>query len=132
MNSLGDLMTHAPTELRRRILVVEDNWLDAMLAQFTLETQDCEVVGPFGTVSDATASASNSELEGAILDVNLGDETSLALVRILQRRNIPFAFATGYNAARLPDGFQSGAHLGKPYSAEMVARFLAGISLERK
>lgn len=123
---------HEPTERRRRILVVEDHWLDAMLAQLTLETQDCEVVGPFATVSDATASASDSELEGAILDVNLGDENSLAVAEILQRRGIPFAFATGYDAAQLPDGFQSGAYLGKPYSAEMVALFLAGIGLERR
>lgn len=125
-------MTRDPTKQFRRILVVEDHWLVAMEATRMLEDQDCEVVGPFGTVSDASPSALGAELEGAILDVDLGDETSLALAGMLRERDIPFAFATGYDAAHLPEGFQSDAHLDKPYSAEMVRRFLAGIGLERR
>ena len=125
-------MTRDPTKQCRRILVVEDHWLVAMEATRMLEDQDCEVVGPFSTVSDASPSALDAELEGAILDVELGDETSLALAEMLRERDIPFAFATGYDAAHLPEGFQAGAHLDKPYSAEMVRRFLAGIGLERR
>ena len=52
---------------RRRILVVEDHWLVAMEATRMLEDHDCEVVGPFGTVSDASPSAIGAELDGAIL-----------------------------------------------------------------
>lgn len=123
-------MTHTPTKLHQRILVVEDHWLNAIQAKYVLENQGCKVVGPFGTVRDAMPSALHAELEGAILDVNLGEETSLAVAQILRQRDIPFALATGYDAEHLPDGFQSGAHLGKPYSAEMVARFLGGIGPE--
>lgn len=92
-----------------------------------LDDQGCHVVGPFGTVGEAESSAREAGLEGAILDVNLGDETSLALADILLDRGIPFAVASGHAAGQLPDGFAAGIYLGKPYSPTMVRSFLATI-----
>lgn len=130
--SYRDTQPMHPPKPRQRILVVEDNWLVAIQAKYMLESQGCEVIGPFGTVEDATTSVLYSELDGAILDINLGDETSLAVVEMLQERNIPFAFATGYEAAHLPDGFQPNVHIGKPYSAVILGGFLAGIECKRR
>lgn len=122
---------HGSAHERPRILVVEDHWLVAMQAQLMLEENDCEVVGPVGTVADASCLAMECDLSGAILDIGLGDATSFPIADILAERNIPFAFASGYSAVSLPVKFAGRPHFDKPYDGEMVARFLEVIEVRR-
>ena len=114
---------------RPRILVVEDYWLVAMQAQLMLEDQDCEVVGPVGTIEEASSLAQESELSGAILDVSLGDRYSFPIAEILEGRKIPFAFATGYTDSSLPEKYLGRPHFNKPYNNAMVTHFLRAIGI---
>ena len=55
----------------------------------------------------------------ALLDVNLGAETSFEIAELLANRDIRFAFATGYAS------FADAPRLRKPYAMETVRATLA-------
>ena len=62
----------------------------------------------------------------AVLDVNLGSNTSFAIADELMARRIPFIFATGYGEqAQFPDKLRGRPVVQKPYTLENVARALA-------
>ena len=58
----------------------------------------------------------------AVLDVNLGAETSLPIADALRARDIPYVFATGYGEQfQLPEEHRGVAVLQKPYTAANMA-----------
>src|SRR4051812_10926936 len=80
----------------RRILVVEDEYmLAADVAQF-LESRGATVIGPFGSVARALAAVERETIDGAVLDINLGDERVYPVADALIGRGVPIVFATGY------------------------------------
>jgi CheY-like chemotaxis protein len=56
---------------RRRILIVEDDWVIAQDMSDMVEELGGAVVGPTGELAQGLALAESEELAGAILDVNL-------------------------------------------------------------
>ena len=64
----------------------------------------------------------------ALLDINLGSETSLPVADRLKALGTPYLFATGYGEqARLPEAHAGVPVLQKPYTIENVARALGGL-----
>ena len=66
----------------------------------------------------------------AVLDINLGQGTSAPVAGELERRGVPFVFATGYGeAADLPGHFRAAPVVRKPYTAaalvEAISRAVA-------
>jgi CheY-like chemotaxis protein len=98
-----------------RILIVEDDRLVAMALEDLLTDIGCEVVGPAFTLPDAVQLASESAIQGAILDVNLAGEKVYPVADILNARNCPFVFVTGYGTAGLREADRSRPVLQKPY-----------------
>jgi DNA-binding response OmpR family regulator len=111
-----------------RILVVDDEPLIAMLVEDWLNELGCEVVGPAGTVQHGLDLAGSAEIDGAILDVRLGDQDSYSVANALRARGIPFAFATGDGAVR--SGFERPLILAKPFDFEGV-KLVVGELLKR-
>lgn len=128
-----DFSFQGPSELPR-ILVVDDEPLISMLVEDWLTDLGCEVVGPARTVRDALALVGNDVLDGAILDIRLGDEESYPIAEALQSRGIPFAFATGQGEFDPNSGFPDPLVLMKPFDFESVqdvlAKLLAGQTRE--
>jgi len=108
-----DRMTMAATE--RRILVVEDEALVAMLVEDALLDAGFVVIGPARTVSQALEMLKADPPDAAVLDLNLGGENSLSVAEALTARGIPFLVATGYGAAGLPPHMRHIPVLPKPY-----------------
>jgi CheY-like chemotaxis protein len=79
-----------------RILVVEDESIIALDVADILEQQGATVVGPAGSVAAARRLIANSQIDCAVLDINLDHESVAPLVRELDELKIPFVFATGY------------------------------------
>jgi hypothetical protein len=74
----------------------------------------CSAVGPAGTVAEATAIASTTALDGALVDVELRLDSALPVAQILSDRDIPFAFMTGDD---IPEGtFEDVPRLIKPFT----------------
>jgi CheY-like chemotaxis protein len=114
----------------KRILVVEDEMIVAMLIEDILMDNGATVVGPAARVNKALDLLGTEEVDAALLDVNLAGENTTPVAEELRRRGIPFAFATGYGAAGLPEGFTTQPLLQKPFQErdlqEVMSRVLAG------
>ncbi|WP_376091589.1 response regulator [Roseomonas sp. CCTCC AB2023176] len=102
----------------RKVLVVEDETLVAMLVEDTLLDAGAAVVGPVATVSEALAALRNDKPDVAVLDLNLAGETSEPVADALKQMGIPFVVASGYGAAGLPPRHQDVPVLAKPYAPE--------------
>jgi DNA-binding response OmpR family regulator len=103
-----------------RILVVDDEPLISMLVEDWLTELGCEVAGPVASVADGLKFAESTELDGAILDVNLGNETCFALADALRNRGVPLAFATGDGTLGEVSDFPDPIVVSKPFDFETV------------
>jgi CheY-like chemotaxis protein len=104
-----------------RILVVEDEFLVAMLIQEMLEGAGCVVAGPIPRVAEALEAASSDAYDAAVLDVDLAGERIDPVADVLSRRNIPFVFVTGYGTGALPGEYAERPRLCKPFKlAELL------------
>jgi DNA-binding response OmpR family regulator len=117
----------AATDLQGlRILVVEDTLLIAEVIAQELQDQGCTVIGPAARLDNGLALAARSQLDGALLDVNLAGERCFPIADELASRGIPYAFLTGYSDTGIPPAYQHAPRLGKPFELraliELVAR----------
>jgi CheY-like chemotaxis protein len=108
----------------KRILVVEDEPLVAMLLEEMLLDLGCEVVGPAYSIAQAARLAQEEVLDAAVLDVNVNGEMSHSVAAILHARAIPFAFATGYGSAAGAADSATAPVLHKPYPASKLTAVL--------
>ncbi|WP_043338156.1 HWE histidine kinase domain-containing protein [Belnapia moabensis] len=121
-----------PLRVSGTAMVLEDSTLLAMDAEEILLELGFDKVEVVGTVPAALGVLSRlgRQLAFALLDVNLGDQTSLPAALALHEAGIPFAFATGYGRGlELPPELAEAASVvPKPYRrqdiAELVGRTL--------
>ena len=105
------------------VLVLEDDFYLADDIAEALEQAGALVLGPFANVRGALASLRDGRPDLAVLDVNLGAETSLDVGRGLRGDGVPILFATGYDASVLPPDLADAAYLTKPVNmAVLVSR----------
>jgi CheY-like chemotaxis protein len=102
----------------RRILVVEDEALVAMLVEDALLDAGAIVLGPVATVAEALALLVQETPDVAVLDLNLAGETSTPVADRLVTMGVPFVVATGYGADGLPPGHATVPVLAKPYDPD--------------
>ncbi|MEZ5366978.1 MAG: GAF domain-containing protein [Bryobacterales bacterium] len=99
------------------VLVVEDQMMIALNTQRMLDELGADKVETAATTADALRLLEQFERPVAVLDVNLGKETSIELASELRRRGIPFVFATGYSdSIMIPPDFHDVPVVRKPYS----------------
>ena len=109
-----------------RLLLVEDETLVAMMVEDMLADLGCVVVDVAGTLSRGLALVADQglDLDGAILDVNLGGEKVYPVAEALAARCVPFIFATGYGNSGLPAAWRDRPTLQKPFTQEQVSAVL--------
>ena len=113
----------------RRVLLVEDEALVAMMIQEFLSECGRAVVGPISTAAEALATARQGDFDGAILDINLGDGKAYPVAEILSARGVPFVFLTGYEADTVDERFSDVPILQKPIERQMLQRiFLPNVA----
>jgi CheY-like chemotaxis protein len=108
-----------------RVLVVEDEALVAMLLEDMLGDLGCTVAGVASTVDEAVGLAREQAIDVAVLDVNLGAQSSAPVAEALEARGLPFVFATGYGESGVPEGFRGRPTLQKPFGMNDVALAVA-------
>ena len=105
-----------------KILVVEDAFLIGMDLKISLEQMGYQVLGPAPSPGRAMSLLERENCDGAILDVNLGRETSESVADYLADQEIPFFFLTGYNNLAIADPvLQSKPLYHKPMNREALA-----------
>jgi len=109
----------------RRVLVVEDEMMVLLNIESMLADLGCEAISVAATVEGALALVDAERFDCAMLDVNLGGQTSYSVADALVIRRIPFVFSTGYSDDRIAVRFGDRPALKKPYSDEELAAALA-------
>ena len=109
----------------RRVLLVEDETVVALMVEDMLEDLGCLLVGSVASLDKALEAAESLEADVALLDVNLGGQEIFPVAERLQARGIPTVFATGYGSAGLPERWRDSAVLAKPFVIEDLRAALA-------
>lgn len=110
----------------KKILVVEDEPLVALLVADILHDAGCIVLGPAYDVSSALKLFEDNFPDAAVLDINLGgDQTSAPVADALERAGIPFVYATGYGAAKLRVKDKHKPRINKPFDKQNLLRTLS-------
>src|SRR3954453_11157705 len=108
-------MAEVPGLTGHRILLVEDEYFIADDMAQSFREHGIEVVGPAASVADALDLIRDTErLDGAVLDINLRGEMVFPVADALETRNVPFLFATGYDAAIVPARYRHIPRCEKP------------------
>lgn len=108
----------------KRILVVEDEALIAVMVEDMLTDMGSSVVGPAATIEAALKLAGAETIDAAVLDVNVRGERIDPVADALFARGIPMLFATGYGEVKLASGAPTTV-IDKPYTQDKLARGLA-------
>ena len=109
----------------KRILVVEDEVLVAMLLEDMIIQLGATIAGAISNLEDGLAFIERHDFDAAILDMNLGDHDSKPIADVLKSRSIPYLLATGYGGgADNPHGVMI---LEKPYVIEGIEYALASL-----
>lgn len=110
-----------------RVLIVEDEILVAMLLEDMLKDLGYAVVGMASRVEAALSLIASTELDLAILDINLAGQKSFPVAEVLEKKNIPFIFATGYGQQGLEGKYVSRTVLTKPFRSRDLEQALKGV-----
>jgi len=114
------------------VLIVEDHIIIAMDLAHELASEGAKVIGPVATVAAAHDVMANTDLDGAILDINLSGKMVFPVADALADRRIPFVFTTGYDHG-VPVRHANVRRLKKPVRATALCRALeAAMSTERR
>jgi light-regulated signal transduction histidine kinase (bacteriophytochrome)/CheY-like chemotaxis protein len=117
----GDLPI-APELFSATALIVEDNVIIAMEAEDVLRDlgfASCQIVGSVRAAEDLINSTA---ISFAMLDVNLGAETSEPIAKALYAHGIPFIFASGYGDRSFTTAqYQGVPVITKPYSKRDIS-----------
>jgi DNA-binding response OmpR family regulator len=109
----------------KRVLIVEDDNILAMNLASELAVEGATVIGPAATVADALDVIASSELDGAIVDINLGGKAAFPVADALADRRVPFVFATGYLIADyIPARHANVRRFEKPTAPGLIFRAL--------
>lgn len=112
-------------------MLVEDEFLLAIMLEQDVTSAGARVVGPFGHLDAARSAANDEQFDIAVLDVNLGGEMVYPLADDLAAMGRPFVFLTGYSVAQLPERFRGRPHLPKPHDASRLIERLSQAHRQR-
>jgi PAS domain S-box-containing protein len=119
--SQQDADISASRSVGRPLLIVEDEPLTGLLTRELLDQMGYAVVGPMLNLQDALQAAQKAQIDGAVLDINLGGDLAFPLAKILTDRQIPFVFLTGYDRSAIDRNFGDLPVLQKPVTANEFA-----------
>jgi CheY-like chemotaxis protein len=125
-------MTDSPLS-GRRVLVIEDEMMVAMLLKDFLANLGCTVVGSAVRVEQALAMIEAAgALDAAVLDINLNGQKSYPVADALAARSVPFVFATGYGLDSLINGYRRVPLLQKPFKLSKLSDALVKLLTQKE
>ncbi|MBC2776691.1 response regulator [Parasphingopyxis marina] len=116
-------MANPQNLLPEKVLIVEDEFMLAVMLQDILETLGVRQVSHAATLADALDLVAREPFDFAFLDINLGKENSIPVARALADRDIRFVFASGYDAKFVAEGI-SAPLLRKPLGLDEIRTVL--------
>jgi DNA-binding response OmpR family regulator len=112
------------------VFLVEDEAMIRMMVADMLEELGYSIAAEAGEIEQALKLAHTTNFDIAILDVNVNGKLISPVAEVIERRNRPFIFATGYGTQGLPPEYRDRPALQKPFQMEnlavMIERTLKG------
>lgn len=118
-------ITSLPTGVSGAVLLVEDNLVIALNAEDMLLALGATHVTVASSVAEALQLLAGETPSFALLDVNLGRETSWPVAARLRELGVPHVFATGYGdggGVDYPPEYRQTPSITKPYTSVSIAR----------
>ncbi len=109
----------------RRILILEDEPLIAMMTSNIVRDLEAEVIGPFASIQEARRALSG-RIDAAVLDVNVGGQLAWSFADQIRASGAALVFVTGYQAAVIEPRFAGAPVLTKPVDGADLAATLVG------
>jgi DNA-binding response OmpR family regulator len=109
------------------VLIVEDEYLVAMLIQDQLDALGFRNVSHVGNVDKALNFIRENNPDFCLLDVNLDGQTSFGIAAMLKADEVPFAFLTGHGSQFFPEEWRSHPRLSKPFGEAQLGQVVAGL-----
>jgi light-regulated signal transduction histidine kinase (bacteriophytochrome)/CheY-like chemotaxis protein len=104
-----------------RVLLLEDNLIVALEAEDLLLKLGARTVHLASNLASAAQLLAEEALDFAVLDINVGVETTLEFAERVRAAGIAFIFASGYGQeTRLGDAHKSALVVSKPYDREAL------------
>jgi DNA-binding response OmpR family regulator len=110
----------ADSAAARRVLIIEDETLIALMLQDMLEDAGLIVAGVAHSFDAGLTMARSADAQLAILDLNLGGMEAYPIADALRSRGIAFIFSTGYRADSLRAEYDAVPKLVKPYQQDLL------------
>lgn len=111
------------------VLIVEDNLIIAMGAEVILLELGARHVETAASVNQAMKAIDRATPSFALLDINLGAESSIPVGHRLKELGVPFMFATGYGErAPIPQELAHAPVIQKPYTRDLVEKALTKLT----
>jgi CheY-like chemotaxis protein len=111
----------------RRILVVEDEYFIAEEMRALLAGFGAVVIGPLSDQFKAIEMLSDTEIDCAVLDIDLSGRAVFPLIHELRRRDIPWLYVSGYSERLVPEELRARAHLEKPVASDALLASILGL-----
>jgi DNA-binding response OmpR family regulator len=128
-------MSHIATDPSHglRVLVAEDNLLIGEFIRQVLVDLEFTVVGPATGLDEALRAIRTGELDGALLDVQLGHENVFPAASELAQRGVPFILTTGRaNLSGLPELLAGAPQLTKPFNVARLEEMVRTTFVPRR
>jgi CheY-like chemotaxis protein len=114
----------------KTVLLVEDSMIIALDAEDALDSLGAEKVTTAGSVARALHAIAENSFDFALLDVNLGADTSIKVADALKAKSVPFLFATGYgDSTNLLADHPQAPVITKPYGMPQLRDALGKLKL---
>lgn len=127
-----DLTAFAVKAEDQRVLVVEDDFLVADDIAVELAAAGFSVLGPASTVEQALRVIDAQGCDAAVLDINLGRETSEPIAARLRALGIPFVVMSAYSPHQRPVAFMEAPTITKPFVvADLVKEVTRSVASAR-
>lgn len=104
-----------------RVLIVEDEFMVAMLVEDMLEDLGCSVAAVAANLQSGLEAAAGEAFDLAVLDVNLNGEKSFPIADTLLNRGIPFVFGSGYGLSSVREVYPNVPVIAKPFLQSTLA-----------
>ncbi len=106
------------------VLLVEDEPLIAIDGDDILRAMGVDEVVCVRTVADGMNALATRQFHAALLDLRLGQESSIPLAQHLASINVPFGFLTGFRDNAIPPELRDRPVVAKPFTPAQLGELV--------
>lgn len=99
---------------RTRVLLVEDDFLQAADLARLMSALECKIIGPVARLEAALELVARKAIDGAIIDMMLAGKSAVPLLMLLESRKVPAIVTTAFGRDAVPRQFRHIPCLSKP------------------